>query len=212
MRSLLALIIIRCSSSAWQPALISNTELRKTRAGLTVGAQDGNLVAVPPAQGGGFALVGMSYGDCPFTACKNTTVGNCGFGAGAIHAWRSASLGQDDWSAPAELLPAAQRPAGTYVRPHLIYNAATFKWVLWVRWLCCGSGSLAQQHTTYLSATAERLEGPYTVAVSNVSMYWPDSADDNLFVDDDGVRVLFPLCSTPRKRHYCVFFFYAHRL
>ena len=188
---LLPLLLAARARGAWGPALVSNTQPRTVGAGgAVVGAQDGNLIAVPAAQGGGFALVGMSYGDCLFTACLNTTVGNCGFGAGAIHVWRSASLGQADWGAPAELLPAAQRPVGTYFRPHVVWNAATARWVLWVRWLCCGTGSLEQQHTTYLTATAERLEGPYTVAVANVSMFWPDSADDSLFVDDDGAAYI----------------------
>ena len=174
------------ASAAWESAFISNTAPRTVGlGGAIVGAQDGNLISVPTQQGGGFALVGMSYGDCLFAACSNTTPGNCGFGPGAIRVWRSPSLGQSDWSAPVELLPASQRPTGTYFRPHVIYNAATSKWVLWVRWLCC-EGGLSQQHTTYLSATADALEGPYSVAVANVSMYWPDSADDNLFVDDDG--------------------------
>lgn len=181
------LLLLHRAAGAWESVFISNTAPRTIGVGgPIVGAQDGNLLAVPASEGGGFALVGMSYGDCLFEACANTSVGSCGFGPGAIHVWRSPSLGQADWRAPVELLPAAQRPAGTYFRPHLIYNAATAKWVLWVRWLCCGGGSLSQQHTTYLSATADRLEGPYAVAVANVTMFWPDSADDNLFVDGDG--------------------------
>lgn len=190
-RVLLAFLSVHHAFGGWESAFISNTEPRTLGAGgAVVGAQDGNLLAVPLSQGGGFALIGMSYGDCLFTACENTTVGNCGFGAGVIHVWRSPSLGQSDWAAPVELLPAAQRPAGTYFRPHVIFNAATSKWVLWVRWLCCGSGALSQQHTTYLSAFADRLEGPYTVAEANVTMFWPDSADDNLFLDEDGAAYI----------------------
>jgi hypothetical protein len=193
MLTLLALLaILRGAAGAWETAFISNTQPRTVGAGgPIVGAQDGNLIAVPAAQGGGFALVGMSYGTCLFTACKNTSIGSCGFGAGSIHVWRSKSLGQSDWAPPAEILPAAQRPVGTYFRPHVVYNAATAKWVLWVRWLCCGDGSLSQQHTTYLSATADALVGPYTVALANVTMFWPDSADDNLFVDEaDGAAYI----------------------
>lgn len=188
-RQLLPLWVLLLSlpSARGASALISNTLPRTVGAGgPVVGAQDGNLVSVPHSEGGGFALVGMSYGDCLFTACQNTSVGACGFGMGQINVWRSATLGQTDWSAPVELLPRELRPVGTYFRPHVIYNAATAKWVLWVRWLCCGTGSLEQQHDTYLTALSDKLEGPYVVAVENVTMFWPDSADDNLFVDQDG--------------------------
>ena len=111
---LLGLGLLHRAAGAWESVFISNTAPRTVGAGgPIVGAQDGNLLAVPTSEGGGFALIGMSYGNCLFTACQNTTVGNCGFGAGAIHVWRSPSLGQADWRAPVELLPAAQRPAGS---------------------------------------------------------------------------------------------------
>jgi hypothetical protein len=179
------------AAGAWQDVLISNTAPRTEEvSGAVVGAQDGNLVEVPPSQGGGFALIGMSYGFCPFVACANQTDGACGFGMGAIHVWRSASLGQESWSAPVELLPAAVRPLGIYFRPHLIWNAASSRWVLWVRWLDNAGSSLSDDNTTYLTATALQLEGPYTVAQANTTMFWPNSADDNLFVDDDGSAYL----------------------
>jgi len=171
---------------AWSPVIIFNNVSRTVGSGPVVGAQDGNLIAVPASAGGGFALLGMSYGDCPFVACANQTPGACGFGPGAIKLWRSASLGQSDWRAPVELLPAAQRPTGIYFRPHLIYNARTLRWVLWVRWLDDAGATLGDDNTTYLTATAAAIEGPFTVAVENTTMFWPNSADDNLFVDDDG--------------------------
>ena len=172
---------------AWSPVIIFNNVSRTVGSGgPVVGAQDGNLIAVPASAGGGFALLGMSYGDCPFVACANQTPGACGFGPGAIKLWRSASLAQSDWRAPVELLPAAQRPTGIYFRPHLIYNARTLRWVLWVRWLDDAGATLGDDNTTYLTATAAAIEGPFTVAVENTTMFWPNSADDNLFVDDDG--------------------------
>ena len=171
----------------WREVTIYNNISRTVgSAGRVVGAQDGNLIDVPASAGGGFALIGMSYGDCVFTACANQTPGSCGFGAGAIRLWRSASLGQADWSAPVELLPAAQRPVGIYFRPHLIFNARTSRWVLWVRWLDDAGATLSDDNTTYLTATSVSLEGPFEVAVENTTCFWPNSADDNLFVDDDG--------------------------
>ena len=188
---LLLAALLPLSLCGLQTVSISNVvERRETLSGAVVGAQDGNLAAVPASEGGGFVLVGMSYGMCPFAACANTSAGACGFGEGTINVWRSATLGQNSWSAPTELLPAAERPVGIYFRPHLIYNAATARWVLWVRWLNIGGPSLSDDYTTYLTATSSRLNGPYTVAVVNVSMFWPNSADDNLFVDDDGAAYL----------------------
>ena len=176
---------------AWSPVTIYNNVSRTVGAGgPVVGAQDGNLIAVPSSAGGGFALLGMAYGDCHFVACANQTPGACGFGPGAIRLWRSASLGQADWGAPVELLPAAQRPDGIYFRPHLIYNARTSRWVLWVRWLDAAGATLSADNTTYLTATSAALEGPYAVAVANTTMFWPNSADDNLFVDDDGAAYI----------------------
>ena len=190
LRPLLVAVSLMCLRG-WQTVTISNVDERRDAAGVVVGAQDGNLLAVPAAAGGGFALVAMSYGLCHFAACANTSAGACGFGAGSIRVWRSATLGQLSWSTPVELLQnPGDRPPGIYFRPHLIYNAATARFVLWVRWLNVGGPSLSDDYTTYLTATSARLEGPYTVAVVNVSMFWPNSADDNLFVDDDGAAYL----------------------
>lgn len=171
----------------WRQVSISNVVPRRVGApgGAVVGAQDGNLISVPAAQGGGFALLGISYGDCPFQSCKNTSEGACGFGPSTINLWRSPSLGQNDWSEPVELLPLPHRPDATTFRPHLIWCPATLQWVLWLRWLY-GEGQISQQNTTYLTATSTQLGGPYTVAVLNTTMYWPNSADYNLFLDTDG--------------------------
>lgn len=191
LRCLLVSAAAAAATAAWRTVPVSNVALR-TRAdgGGVVGPQDGNLVSVPASEGGGFGLVGMSYGLCLFDACANQSYGACGFGPGAVRLWRSPSLAQASWSAPVELLPAALRPPGIYFRPHLIYNAATATWVLWVRWLGVAGPSLSDDNTTYLTATAPAVGGPYAVAVANVSMFWPNSADDNLFVDDDGAAYL----------------------
>jgi len=191
-RVILLLLLLGSSSCAWQNVSVSNVAVRRGRDGAIVGAQDGNLLELPavPAGGDAFALIGMLYGDCIFAACANETDGACGFGAGRITVWTSASLADMSWSGGAEVLPAAQRPPGIYFRPHIVYNARTRRFVLWVRWLAPTSGSLAAENTTYLTATAEELRGPYTVARRNVSMFWPNSADDSLFVDEDGAAYI----------------------
>lgn len=172
------------------PSFVSNTAFRREAvSGAVVGAQDGNIINVRMPSGvykGSFVLIGMSYGLCPFMACANETPGACGFGAGVFHAWASPDLSQNSWSPPFELLPAAQRPVGIYFRPHVIYNAVTQQFVLWVRWLTPTGATLADDETMYLTAVADDVEGPYRVVNTNVSMFYYNSADDNLFVDADG--------------------------
>ena len=164
---------------------VSNTRLRRTRLGHVVGAQDGNLASAK--YNGQFALIGMSYGDCVYRACSNETLGACGFGPGRIMVWTSATLADGSWSEPWEILPAADRPsASIYFRPHVVFNPATSKWVLWVRYETVRGPRLSDDPTGYLSATSDSLEGPFTVAHANVTMHYANSADDNLFVDADG--------------------------
>lgn len=170
-------------SCAWRSVNISNVAFRETTGGGIVGAQDGNIANAK--FGGEFVLVGMSYGDCVYDGCKNESEGACGFGAGRILVWTSPDLSQRSWSEPTEIMPAAERPTGIYFRPHLVFNPATAKWVLWVRWLPPTGPSLFDDNTTYLTATSPSPLGPFALANSNVSMFWPNSADDSLFVDSD---------------------------
>jgi hypothetical protein len=185
---LLLLLLLVALVRPAQPALVtvSNTAVRRTALGSPVLAQDGNLVnALSPA--GDFLLLGMSYGLCAYTGCANETLGACGFGAGRILLYASPSLANGSWSEPVELLPAAQRPGNAiYFRPHLVRNPATGQWVLWVRYLPYRSPSLAQDATLYLVAAAAAPEGPYAIVNHNVTMFWPNSADDNLYVAPDG--------------------------
>jgi hypothetical protein len=188
--SALSLLSSSRGASQWQDVVVSNVAPRYTATGGLVGAQDGNLVSIPDAQGGGFALLGINYGNCAFQACKNTTEGSCGFGPSVVSLWRSSTLAQSDWGEPVELLPLPQRPSATTFRPHLIWCPATRKWVLWLRWLY-GNGPISSQNTTYLTATADAVEGPYAVANANLTMFWPNSADYNLFYDSgDGAAYI----------------------
>jgi beta-xylosidase len=67
-------------------------------------------------------------------------------------------------------------------------------YVLWFRWLNATGPSLSDDATLYLTATAPAVDGPYTLANVNVPMFWNNSADDNLFVDDDGTGYLVHTC------------------
>ena len=194
LRALGALLLLLLSPSRARPSFVSNTAFRRSTDGAIVGAQDGNLLRLPGA-GAGFALVGILYGLCAFTACANESLGACGFGAGEVRAWASPDLSQDSWRLlPGELLPAAQRPAGIYFRPHVVFNAATQRYVLWLRWLNVTGSTLTDDSTLYLTASAPALDGPYSVAHVAVPMFFNNSADDNLFVDDDGAAYIAHTC------------------
>lgn len=182
----------------FQQSFISNTQFRTTTDGDIVGAQDGNILNVRISTGSNssaFVLIGMEYGMCPFVACQNQSMGACGFGMGSFRAWSSPDLSQNSWTLlPGEILPASHRPQGIWFRPHVIYNAATQQYVLWARWLNVTGATLSDDATLYLTATAAAVDGPYTVAQTVVPMYYNNSADDNLFVDDDGTAYIVHTC------------------
>ena len=176
--ALLSALLLHSAYPLLQNITVYNTALRRCASGTVVLAQDGNL-ANALDESGAFVLMGMSYGLCPFTACQNETLGACGFGAGRFLVYTSPSLADGSWSDPVEVLPATERPTNAiYFRPHLIYNPATSMWVLWVRWLPYVSPSLAKDSTLYLVAAAPSPRGPFTVVNRNVTMFWPNSADD----------------------------------
>jgi len=182
-------LVAACAAATSCNVTVSNTALRRTRSGARVVAQDGNIANARDVDGA-FVLLGMSYGDCVYAGCANESAGACGFDGGAARflVWTSPTLADGSWSEPRELLPAATRPpeaAGAiFFRPHLVFNARTREWVLWVRWLPPRAPTLAGDPTLYLVAAAPSLDGPFTVRNANVSMFYENSADDNLFVDD----------------------------
>jgi hypothetical protein len=183
---LLLLLLPLLASAGWVNVSVSNTALRRTVSGAIVGAQDGNIANA--RFNNNFVLMGMSYGDCPYQGCKNESYGACGFGAGRFLAWLSPTLGDGSWAdAPIEILPASSRPPALaraiFFRPHLLYNAATRQWVLWVRYLPPAGPTLADDPTLYLSATAPSLDAPFTIAQLSVPCYYNNSADNSLFVD-----------------------------
>ena len=163
---------------------VSNTDPRFTVSDTQVRAQDGNMLNVKV--NGSFALVAMLYGLCPYAGCKNESFGACGFGPGTIAVYLSPDLGNANWSEPIEILPASARPSGIYFRPHLLYNAATRLFVLWVRWLPVLGPNLGDDPDLYLVATSPSLETPFSIVTINATMFYANSADDNLFADEDG--------------------------
>lgn len=79
--------------SPFRPSFVSNMAFRTTTSGDIVGAQDGNVVNVRGPDGA-FYLAAILYGDCPFTACANESMGACGFGPGSVRVWASPDLSQ----------------------------------------------------------------------------------------------------------------------
>jgi hypothetical protein len=167
---------------------ISNIVPRMTLSGDQVRAQDGNILNVKV--NGSFAMIGMLYGLCQYDGCKNSSLGACGFGPGRIAIYLSNDFGNTNWSDPVEILPASQRPVGIYFRPHMLFNPATRQFVLWVRWLPSLGPNLSDDPDLYLVATSPSLTTPFTIITVNVTMYWSNSADDNLFADEDGTAYI----------------------
>jgi len=185
---------IPVAASSSSQSFISNTAFRKTTEGDIVGAQDGNILNTRLADGQ-FALVGILYGQCPFVGCANESFGACGFGMANFRVWTSPDLSQNSWTLlPQEILPPSERPVGIYFRTHLIFNEATSKYVLWVRWLNVTGPTLTDDSTLYLTATSSSIDGPFTIAQVSVPMFYNNSADNNLFVDDDGNAYIAHTC------------------
>lgn len=83
-----------------------------------------------------------------------------------------------------EGLPIAGRPRAVYYRPHVIFNAATQLYVLWVNYQLGGFGASPGQ---YLTATSMSPAGPFKVTKLGVKLdIWAGNHGDfGLFVDDD---------------------------
>jgi hypothetical protein len=185
---LFALLCYETAAQRNVTTIVDNSQPRYTVSGEQVRAQDGNILNVKI--NGSFAMIGMLYGLCQYDGCKNESFGACGFGPGQIAVYLSADLGNVNWSEPLEILPASQRPTGIYFRPHMLFNAATQQFVLWVRWLPVEGPSLSDDPTLYLVATSPSLTAPFSVVTINATTAYNNSADDNLFADTDGTAYL----------------------
>lgn len=103
-------------------------------------------------------------------------------GSGADGVWMYKTQDFLNWTLVGNILWA---PVGSYacIRPHILYNASTGKYVIWAKTYTPPSGS-----SDYASiATADSVEGPWAWVTTN---YTPPGAsgflDDHLFIDDDG--------------------------
>lgn len=151
-----------------QNVTISNTQLRYDTGGNVIDAHDGRLVKF----GNTYYLYGTAYGNTDGFVTTNH-----------YHCYSSPDL--TTWTFHGDLI--SNPPTGVYYRPHVIYHAASGKYVLWYNWyqtLWLGQ---------YGVATCNSPTGPFVIQNSNVPMKRSSDGgvgDEDLFVDDDGTAYI----------------------
>lgn len=161
------LFILSALSCTHNKVTISNIDPRTDINGNIVDAHDGRIIKF----GGKFYWYGTSYG--------NTN----GFSTSNFYSCYSSS-DLTNWKPEGKLIPDA--PEGVYYRPHVIFNKATKKYVLWYNWyptLWTGQFGVA---------TSDNPEGPFKIENLDVKVKHTDKGvgDLNLFVDDDETAYL----------------------
>jgi hypothetical protein len=155
------------NSVAQKKIIINNTKPRITTDGKIVDAHDGRIIQF----GNTFYWYGTQYGNTNGFTKANTYV-----------CYSSNNL--TNWKYEGKLLHGEK--AGVYYRPHVVYNAATQKYVLWYNWypkLWDGQFGVA---------TSNKPTGPFVVENDNVPVKQNalGVGDLGVFVDDDGVAYL----------------------
>ena len=141
---------------------ISNIEPRTTENGEIVDVHDGRVIQF----GDTYYWYGTAYGTTNGFTKQNY-----------YQCYSSKDL--TSWKKEGRLLP--NQPEGTYYRPHVIYNKATKKYVLWYNWypkLWDGQFGVA---------ISDNPQGPFAIVNDNIPMKRSDVGlgDFGLFVDDD---------------------------
>ena len=128
----------------------------------------------------------MAYGSCHNTGCASAGCG--GRLDHNVSIYSSPDLTSGSWTYVSDLLPYGTRLSGTYYRPKVVQNPATKKWVFWVNVLprATWNASVDFTKSSYLVATADAPQGPYSVKVQNASTKYGQGGDFSLFVDPDG--------------------------
>jgi hypothetical protein len=150
-----------------QTVSINNTLLRKDSDGNIIDAHDGRLIKF----GDTYYLYGTAYGNTDGYGTTNH-----------FQCYKSTDL--TAWTACGDIL--SSPPTGVYYRPHVIYNAATQKYVLWYNWYkTLWSGQ-------YGVAVSDTPTGPFTIVNENVNMKFiaKGLGDISLFVDDDSLAYI----------------------
>jgi hypothetical protein len=108
-----------------------------------------------------------------------TNSGSSEVGSG-VHIYSSGDLWNWSWEGQACGPLTALGSSNQIQRPHVIYNPATSKYVMW-----CLAGILYPPNAGQV-LTADDPRGPWTAVTSNISPNGHGMADQTLFVDDDG--------------------------
>jgi hypothetical protein len=146
----------------FQTVTINNIKPRRDVAGKIIDAHGGCLQFFE----GRYYLYGTAFG-----TNENSLALNCPF-----RVYSSPDL--ERWTYEGELLK--ERPDGIYIRPCVVFNPHTRKYVLWYNWFAkLWNGQTA-------AATSDTPVGPFKIANPNVQLSHPGTGDGSLFVDDDG--------------------------
>lgn len=140
---------------------------------------------------GRWFAVCVSYGDCtaPVPLGCTQMPDSCGFRLDHnVSIWSSPDLSSGSWVFERLAFSHAARPRGILYRPHVVFNAATAKWVLWCNILDRGV------FQGYFAATAESIAGPYAVVAPAVNVTRANCGDFNLLVDRDGAGFVIYTC------------------
>jgi hypothetical protein len=146
-----------------QTVTINNVEPRRDVTGEIIDAHDGCLQFFD----GRFYLYGTSYAT---NKGYNTT-------ANRYRVYSSPDLEQ--WTLEGELLKG--QPEGFYIRPYVVFNPKTRKYVLWYNWY-----PQLQWDGQAGVAVSDTPTGPFTIVTPNVRLTRSHPGDGSLFVDDDG--------------------------
>lgn len=163
---LIGCLLFLCSCSS-KILMVNNASPRQDVEGKIVDAHDGRMIQF----GKRFYWYGTRYG-----ATNGFTEAN------EYVCYSSDDL--KNWRFEGSLLP--QKPGGVYYRPHVVYNAATKKYVLWYNWypkLWDGQFGVA---------VSDAPTGPFQIVNNNVPVKHSTLGvgDLGVFVDDDGAAYL----------------------
>ena len=159
--------LLYCTAASAQTIKVDNLLPRLTVGGDTVDAHDGRVIQF----GDTFYWYGTAYGKTNgFTTSNHYVV------------YSSPDMSQ--WTYEGRLLP--DQAEGVYYRPHVIYHAASDRYVLWYNWypqLWDGQFGVA---------TSDSPVGPFAVVNDNVQMARSEIGlgDFGLFVDDDATAYI----------------------
>lgn len=165
---------------------ISNVWPRHNVTGDVIDAHDGSYSQWTP--GGPWYYYAMGYGTCKQGQAH---CHGCGYGYSWIGVWQSPDMSNNTWKLLREARDDTwpkQDGVGAYFRVHVVYNALTKLYVMWVNLSNCSPGC-------YVVGTSSTPEGPFTYRGA-VNARYPGAGDFDILVDDDGAGYLMYTSTT----------------